>query len=261
MPAPFNFTDDQPEPAAPLAQTAPETGNGALPLERAGMAWPPGRWEASPSAWRPDVVMGPGPFTPYGGGEAVLEAPVPGVESSRGAGTLVREFVETIFLALVIFVGIRLVVQNFKIEGSSMEPTLHSGQYLLVNKLAYRSSGESQRGDIVVFESWNSGKDFIKRVVGVPGETVEVRDSSVWINGERLDEGYLDQITSGNVPPIVLGEDEYFVMGDNRGNSSDSRNHGALKRDKIIGKAWMTYWPPDQMGMIPDSRASFAATP
>ncbi len=232
----------------------------ATPVERDAMAWPPAAWEVSPSAWRPEAAFDPSLFQPYGSAVALpADLPVPSAGAGRAVGTVVRELVETVFLALLIFVGIRLVVQNFKIEGSSMEPTLHSGEYLLVNKLAYRGSGEPQRGDIVVFESWTPGKDFIKRVIGVPGDTVEIRDNAVWINGERLEEGYLDQVTSGNTPALALGDDEYFVMGDNRGNSSDSRNHGSLQGDHIIGKAWLTYWPPDQIGTIPDSRASFAA--
>lgn len=228
--------------------------------EREGMAWPPAAWESSPAAWRSDAWSDPEPFVGYAAGAAALDLPIPVETPGHRAGSLARELVETIVLTLLIFVGIRLVVQNFKIEGSSMEPTLHSGEYLLVNKLAYRGSGEPQRGDIVVFESWQEGKDFIKRVIGRPGDSISIHDNAVWVNDQRLEELYLDQVTTGPTEPTVLGEDEYYVMGDNRGNSSDSRNHGVLLRDHIIGKAWITYWPLKNLGMIPDSSESYASS-
>ncbi len=225
--------------------------------EREAMAWPPSAWERDGSAWRADAWSGPEPFVPYEA-EALPALNIPDAlpAAPSSASRLLRELVETIVLTVLIFLGIRLVIQNFKIEGSSMEPTLHSGQFLLVNKLAYRGSGEPQRGDIIVFKSWTPDKDFIKRVIGMPGDTVEIRDSSVWINGERLEESYLDQATTGPDQVTHLGEDQYFVMGDNRNNSSDSRSHGALQGDQIIGKAWFTYWPPGKIGFVPASHAA-----
>jgi signal peptidase I len=228
--------------------------------ERLAMAWPPSVWERPPEAWRTDAWAGPEPFVPYDADPlSLIEIPADIPAQRSNARALARELVETIVLTVLIFFGIRLLIQNFKIEGSSMEPTLHSGQYLLVNKFAYRGSGEPQRGDIVVFKSWTPGKDFIKRVVGTPGDTVAIHENAVWINGERLDEAYLDQITTGPDTTVHLADDQYFVMGDNRGNSSDSRNNGALQGENIIGKAWFTYWPPGEIGFVPSISQSHAS--
>jgi signal peptidase I len=242
------------------AAPPPHPGDVTEDLERDAMAWPPARWERGESAWRDDIWDAPDPFVPYAGRPAEL-APVapPAARPSRQA--LAREVLETIILTAVIFFGIRLMVQNYKIEGKSMEPSLYNGQYLLVNKLPYRLGRDPERGDVVVFHAWGEDKDFIKRVIGLPGDEVEIRDPEVYVNDQRLQERYLDQGTTGSYGPIVLGADEYFVLGDNRGNSSDSRSHGPLPRDKIVGKAWLTYWPPDKMGLIPNSDRSYASEP
>jgi signal peptidase I len=222
-------------------------------LEREAMAWPPASWEKAPGAWRDDIVAAPEPFVPYAvTGPATEAIPVPAGRGRSGYATFAREFVQTIALTALIFVGIRLLVQNFRIEGRSMEPTLHSGEYLLVSKLSYIGPADPGRGDIIVFQAWNQDKDFIKRVVGIPGDTIEVRDGCVRVNGNCLDEPYLDQPTTEAIQPITLGDNEYYVMGDNRGNSSDSRAYGPLPADRIIGKAWVTYWPPGDIGLVPN---------
>lgn len=174
---------------------------------------------------------------------------------------LLRETVETAVLALLIFLLMRLVVQNFRIEGYSMEPNLHQGQYLIVNKAVYRWLHPPERGDIIVFEYPRApDRDFIKRVIGLPGEKVEIRNGVVYINDKPLPEPYLKNNRGhGNFPPTVLGPDQYFVLGDNRDNSSDSRMWGPLPRDRIIGKAWISYWPPQLWGRIPDADYSFAS--
>lgn len=195
---------------------------------------------------------------------------------------VVKELLETAIYILLIFVIVRSMVQNFKIEGSSMEPSLHSGQYILVNKLVYfhfdRNAplrllpgnedlpdqityplGLPKRGDVVVFEYPNDiRKDYIKRVIGLPGEKVEVRDGAVFINGEKLDEPYLqgkqtfcDTGTPCSKGPVVVPEGSIFVMGDNRSNSSDSRQWNALGLEHIIGQAWVLYYPLDDLGAIP----------
>ncbi len=231
-------------------------------LEREAMAWPPAAFELEPTHWRPDIAIGTEPLLLGAPGFPAAERAYPATDKQRG--TLAREFVETLVLIVVIFFGIRTVVQNFRIEGQSMEPTLHSEQYVLVNKLSYRGFGKPQRGDIVVFNAWDRAgdKDFIKRIIGVPGDVVEIRDGSVIVSGDVLDEPYLEPaMTSGTYGPITLGDDEYYALGDNRGNSSDSRNHGVLPGDSLIGKAWFTYWPPDQVMIVPDGRGSFAETP
>ncbi len=222
------------------------------------MAWPPASWERSATGWRDDVSYGPEPFYP---GQIEVAWPERVPAGARRWPALIREFADTLLLAGLIFLGIRLMVQNFRIEGHSMEPTLHPNQYLLVNKLSYRLFGDPQRGDIIVFQAWNDEKDFIKRIIAIPGDEVEIRDGAAYVNGVRLTEPYVAGPTADSLPPRRLGRDEYFVMGDNRGNSSDSRAYGALPRNRIIGKAWLTYWPPGQIGLIADNHATFASMP
>ncbi len=195
----------------------------------------------------------------------------------RGA----REVVETILLAAVIFVGVRLLVLNFRVDGRSMTPNLHDQELLLVNRNAYRHFDANaavdwlpgiehddewtfypfsppERGDIVVFEppvSDDSDKPYIKRVIGLPGETVEIRDGGVFVDDRRLDEPYLAG-TATTCPrracdAVEVPEGAVYVLGDNRANSSDSRTFGIVSVDAIVGKALLTYWPLDDFGLVP----------
>ncbi len=208
-------------------------------IEQYGMAWPPEPWEDD--------------YT------SRLE-PIPDTSSWDGPKLLIREIVETVLLALLIFLLIRVVIQNFRIEGYSMQPNLKQGQYLIVNKAVYWVH-PPERGDIVVFHYPRAPeRDFIKRVIGLPGEVVEIRDGLIYINDVPLEEPYIQGPTRGNMAPRTLGPEEYFVLGDNRDNSSDSRSWGPLPRDKIIGKAWVSYWPPDMWGLIPAPNYSFASS-
>ncbi|NJN67563.1 MAG: signal peptidase I [Chloroflexaceae bacterium] len=195
----------------------------------------------------------------------------------------VRELLETVLYIVLVFVIVRSMVQNFKIEGSSMEPSLHNEQYILVNKLVYFNFdlnaplrmlpgseqlpprlvyplGLPRRGDIIVFRfPGDIRKDYIKRVIGLPGETIAVRDGSVYINDQLLDEPYLKgQQTHCNAnnscadgTPIEVPSGTIFVMGDNRDNSSDSREWNALPLEYLIGQAWILYYPVDDLGLIP----------
>jgi signal peptidase I len=161
-----------------------------------------------------------------------------------------REVAETILLTLLIFGAINLLTGRFRIEGPSMLPNLHDGQYLIINKIVYRLH-PPQRGDIIVFHHpRNSDRDLIKRVIGLPGETVEIRNGQVLVNGLLLDEPYVLQ-PGRYSDTFELGEKEYFVLGDNRPNSDDSHNWGALQGDQIVGKAWISYWPPSEWGGVP----------
>ena len=172
-------------------------------------------------------------------------------KSGSGARSAVFEIVETIVMTLLIFAAVRLMVQNFRIEGNSMEPNLHNGQYLIIEKISYRL-GSPQRGDVVVFHyPSNPKRDFIKRIIGLPGETIEIRRGQIMINGNPLNEAYLPNVGTYNWGPGVVGDDEYFVLGDNRNNSSDSHSWGMLPKELIIGKAWFTYWPISDWGVIP----------
>ena len=180
------------------------------------------------------------------------------------------EFVQTVLLALIIFLLIRNVVQNFRIDGISMEPNYHNGQFLIVNRFAYCPGlhldidplgvhwqktwciREPKRGEVIVFVyPRDPSRDFIKRVIGLPGETVEVIAGQVYINGQLLPQPFGPNPGSHNAGPVTVGPDELFVMGDNRNNSSDSRSWGTLPQELVIGKAWLSYWPPQYWSVVP----------
>ena len=182
---------------------------------------------------------------------------------------LVRELFETIILTLTVFVVLQVSVQNFRVEGPSMEPTLQGDQHLLVNKLVFLrpdfgaladllplvSADQSapayafrapRRGDIVVFRfPGDTSRDFVKRVVGVPGDTVEIRNGEVFVNGESLHEPYVINGDSSSERPVVVPEESYYVLGDNRRASQDSRDWGTVPAENIIGRGWLRYWPLD----------------
>jgi signal peptidase I len=168
----------------------------------------------------------------------------------RGGWRLLREIAETIVLTVVIFAVINFATGRFRIEGPSMQPNLSEGQYLIINKLVYRL-GAPARGDIIVFHHpRNPGRDLIKRIIGLPGETVEVRQGQVYVDGDALREPYVLNRGTYSIH-YELGADEFFVLGDNRPNSDDSHNWGVLEEAKIVGKAWLSYWPPDNWGGVP----------
>ena len=177
----------------------------------------------------------------------------------RGVKSLLREIVETVVLTLLIFFVIRLFIQQFRIEGASMEPNLHDGQYLIISKFAYWFH-PPQRGDIVVFDfPRDPNRQFIKRIVGLPGENLEIKQGRVFINGQWLEEPYATNVSTYSWGPVTIGPAEYFVLGDNRPYSSDSHSGWMLPRANIIGKAWISYWPPKYWMVIP--HYSFAARP
>lgn len=131
-----------------------------------------------------------------------------------------------------------------------MEPNLHDGQYIIINKLIYDLQ-EPGRGDVVVFQYPNDpSRDFIKRVVGLPGDEVEIDNGRVTVNGTAVAEPYVAQLGSYS-GRWNLKADEFFVLGDNRNNSSDSHNWGILPRDNLIGRAWVIYWPVRNWGAVP----------
>ncbi|MCZ6529391.1 MAG: signal peptidase I [Chloroflexi bacterium] len=167
---------------------------------------------------------------------------------------------QTIVFAVILFVVVNMLTARIRVEGDSMEPSLVDGQFVVVNKLAY-SLQDPQRGDIVVFRfPLNPERRFIKRIIGLPGDHVQVQDGQVFIDGNLLNEPYLA------VPPAYndrwdVGLNEVFVLGDNRNNSSDSQNWGALVLEDIIGKAFLVYWPMDSMGWIPHYDLAASADP
>jgi signal peptidase I len=151
---------------------------------------------------------------------------------------------------LVAFLVRTFVLAHFVVDGTSMSTTLHDGDRVFVNKLSYRLH-DPNRGDVVVLHELNgtSERDLIKRVIGLPGETVEVRNCEVFIDGRRLDEPYLDPevVTPGNcggdTAATQVPEDHVFVMGDNRAGSLDSRNLGPIDEDDLVGRAFVVFWP------------------
>ena len=187
-------------------------------------------------------------------------------ESPSASWLILRELAETIVLSLIIFLLMRQVVQNYRIESHSMEPNFSEGQFILVNKLAY-VLGEPKQGDVLVFHNPNNTEeDYIKRIIGLPGDTLSISNSHVYINGEPLDETYIayEIRPTEQFGPIVIEPDNLFVMGDNRPNSSDSRRFGQLSQDLVVGKAWLRVWPPDKWGLvshIPPLRSAAASAP
>ena len=178
-------------------------------------------------------------------------------EESTGASSLLREVAEVVVLAVILYFAISFAVQAVHVEGISMFATLDDNDYLIANKIDYRLH-PPQRGDIIILRPpTNSSTDFIKRIIGLPGERVLIRSGVVYINGRRLDEPYLPEAwtVDANWPDNsptgqVLGPDQYFVMGDNRNRSQDSRFFGPISRDRIDGKAWFRIWPLDHFGNI-----------
>jgi len=159
------------------------------------------------------------------------------------------DILETLVLSVVLFVSINIISARIRVDGASMEPTLFSGEYVVVNRLSYRL-GSPHRGDIIVFHFPRDPKEeYIKRVIGLPGDEVEVRNGTVYINGQPLDENYL-KVKTNYIGSWVIPEGQLFVLGDNRNNSSDSHDWGTVPLDYVVGKAVMVYWPPPAWGLI-----------
>lgn len=159
------------------------------------------------------------------------------------------DILETLVLAVVLYFGINAVSARVRVDGFSMNPTLQDGEYILINKLAYKL-GEPMRGDIVVFVfPVNPEEDLIKRIIGLPGDTITVQDGTLSINGAVVNEPYI------KAPPAYDGtwhvaEGELFVLGDNRNDSRDSHQWGVLPIENVIGRAVLIYWPPEQWQVI-----------
>ncbi len=173
------------------------------------------------------------------------------VRSESVAGSIAREMLSTVIPALVIAIVIHLfLAQATRVEGYSMEPTLYGHQRLIIEKLSYRFT-QPHRGDIVVIRVDGFDELLIKRVIGLPGETLEVKNGVVFINGKALDEPYVNGAPRGDYPTTKIPEGYIFVMGDNRNNSNDSRSFGPVPIDHIVGHAWMRYWPLHDFSFMP----------
>lgn len=175
---------------------------------------------------------------------------------SQNQKSFLRDTLEIVFLALVLYVVIQYAVQTVHVLGSSMIDTLHDNDLLVASKISYKLH-PPQRGDIIVFKPPDElSRDFIKRVIALPGERIHISNSVVYINGKVLNEPYLpERWTYNNNWPAdgqdqLLGPGQYFVMGDNRNHSSDSRVFGAISSDSILGKAEFRIWPLDEIGFL-----------
>ncbi|NWG16946.1 MAG: signal peptidase I [Chloroflexi bacterium] len=168
---------------------------------------------------------------------------------------LLREILDTIILIGAIYALVNLVSVRFIVEGPSMQPNFYTGQVLVVSRLHYMM-GNPQRGDIVVFNPPNQPADeppYIKRIIGLPGDKVEIRETLVYVNDVLIEEPYINEPCRSSMCPDgswQLGENEYFVMGDNRNHSSDSRRFGPITSEAIIGEALIRYWPPADWGLV-----------
>jgi signal peptidase I len=164
---------------------------------------------------------------------------------------LAREIVETLALTLIIFIVIRFAIQSYRVEGTSMQPGLQSDEYVLVNKTAYLFH-IPDRGDIIVFhDPLDTSKDYIKRVIGLPGDTISYTSTTVEVNGVVLNEPYISEKANPLAKsPFVVPANDYFVLGDNRPISDDSRDWGFVPKDYIVGKAVMVYWPVNKWELI-----------
>ena len=155
-----------------------------------------------------------------------------------------RQILAVILIAVGIFFLLQTTVQSFVVVGASMEPTFKNGQRLLVNKAIYRLR-EPQMGEVIVFHPpTNQRADFIKRIIALPSDTVEIKGGAVYINNSELREPYIKAPPSYTFAQQTISDNEYFVLGDNRNNSNDSHNDWTAKREDIIGKAWFSIWPP-----------------
>ncbi len=169
-----------------------------------------------------------------------------------------RDTLTTLIIAVVIFFGLQVTVQSFVVDGSSMNPNFHDGERLLVNKAVYKFFHEPERGDVVVFQPPNDRQnDYIKRIIGLSGESVEIREGIVYIHKEdgsvfTLDEPYITEPARRPFKGDKIPENQYFVLGDNRNNSGDSRSGWLVPRQNIIGKVWLSVWPPDIWGLAVD---------
>ncbi|HHX50755.1 MAG TPA: signal peptidase I [Clostridia bacterium] len=169
-----------------------------------------------------------------------------------GSRSAVWELVESVAIAVILALLIRLfLIQPFYIPSGSMEPTLQVGDRIIVNKLSTRFR-DPERGQVLVFKyPLDISRDYIKRVVGLPGETFEIRQGRVYIDGQLLEEDYLPgDLSHSDYGPVQIPEHSYFMLGDNRGNSQDSRVWGALPDNLIVGRAVVVFWPLNRLGSI-----------
>lgn len=179
-------------------------------------------------------------------------------QNKPGFLRFVLDVLETLILSVLLFAGINAISARIRVDGYSMEPTLHTGEFVIVNKLAYKL-GTPQIGDVIVFHfPRDPQQEYIKRVIGLAGDRVIISNGQVTVNDQTLEEPYVAD------PPVyektlIVPEDQLFVLGDNRNNSSDSHNWGTVPMDYVVGKAVFVYWPPQEWGLIDHISTASAA--
>jgi signal peptidase I len=193
----------------------------------------------------------------------------PKVKPSSRSRHIAREVLETIGLTLVIFLAIHASVQASTVHGVSMQPGLQEGEWVMVNYWSYRF-GSPQRGDVVVFKppiAIQGAEYLVKRIIAIPGDAISISATAVFVNGKQLNEPYLEplpadangvQTVTGVVSNLKLGKDQYWVMGDNRRDSLDSRSFGVVTRPFIVGKAEVVAWPLSALHWLPTYSGTFA---
>lgn len=181
--------------------------------------------------------------------------------SEKGRSRIARfiiDVAETLILSILLFVGINAISARIRVDGHSMEPTLQSGEFVIVNKLAYKF-GSPGTGDVIVFHyPRDPDQEYIKRIIGLPGDKVKINNGTVYVNEQSIVEPYIA------APPNYQSEldvpaNSLFVLGDNRNNSSDSHNWGSVPIEYVIGKALVVYWPPEKWGLIQHPASARAA--
>ena len=165
--------------------------------------------------------------------------------------TVLRHILVTLILVVVVFLVLQTTLQSSIVIGRSMEPSFENNQRLLVNKIAYKIH-EPERGDVIIFHPRQGlHTDYIKRIIALPGDTVEIKMGAVYVNGVRLEEPYIEDSPTYTFQEYKVPEDKYFVLGDNRNNSNDSHNGWLVLRENIIGKVCLSTWPPSEWGLVP----------
>lgn len=230
----------------------------------------------------PGAFLFPEPPIPFPRVDEAADEEAESAEDVSHRHSFVRELVETGLLAILVFLAVRASIQHYRVEGHSMDPTLANGEFLLVNSLVYSEvnldkvakwvpfwdPGEPdvrhvfhgpQRGDIVILHPRQTqSRDLVKRIIGVPGDVIEIRDGKVLIDGRELVEPYTNGPWRGSMAPVRIPANKYFVMGDNRNDSLDSRSFGLVDEDDIVGKALGSWWPKDKWGLAPNEEPKFA---
>lgn len=170
----------------------------------------------------------------------------------------IRQLLVTILIVVVIFMGMHFSLQSYTVSGISMEPSFANGEWLLVDKLSYHFTSP-KRGEVVILHPPGGSDDsYIKRVIGLPGEQLVIKESRIYIDGKELEEvPDLPSIDYSYELSIEIPEGHYFVLGDNRPDSGDSRYFGTVPKGNIVGKVWIRYWPPSEWGLSPSYSATF----